>query len=588
MVGNMRKSMKKNKINIRTFALLFIFICIESAFAQQLPIPTQDTGTGLMQPSQYSFALGQQDFSSLIKDNKLNMSVDPERYLVDSGDQFAVKIDSRGPGLKLYQAIVTPDGYVLLPDAPSIMVKGLTLAKAKKIINFKLRKNFPSARVEVFLAQLHYVSVSYVSPLLNAGVNQFASNSRVSTAVDYFIQLWQEQRRTRNIQKQQKDISAQSSTDYFSPHTLDSLDTGPTIQPSLRQVQLIRKGHTYSIDLLKFRQGDKNVRNRYLMQEDILRIPAYNPAHGSVTVQGAVAHTYSFEYLKDDRLKDALSFAGGPIPGADLSNIMVYHYGEAGDSLAVSNLVLPKDSSFVLQAEDYITVRFKPRNFAKGTIKIIGEVKYPGEYPIVDNGVSVSEMLKQAGGFNAKASLSDARIYRTKFFKDDKNLNVYLSMRPEYMDVNILSYVGVRAREEVRQVAYDFNTMTPAGGSVKKLLLRDGDIIYVPQAIGIVYLSGAVARPGAYPYRKDFKAEDYIKQAGGYTNLARTGATRIIRKDTGTWMENDEDIAVHPGDMVFVPESVQVRWQTLMKDIAITLGQLATVALIVTRIYSGK
>ncbi|HED10377.1 MAG TPA: hypothetical protein ENJ10_06790, partial [Caldithrix abyssi] len=65
-----------------------------------------------MKSSQYTFELGQQDFSSLLKSDKLNLGIDPATYHIGSGDQFALKIDSRGPGIKLYQAIVTPDGFV--------------------------------------------------------------------------------------------------------------------------------------------------------------------------------------------------------------------------------------------------------------------------------------------------------------------------------------------------------------------------------------------------------------------------------------------------------------------------------------------
>ncbi len=564
-----------------------IIICFQSALAQQLPLPLPEVGSSDMRSSQYTFELGRQDFSSLIKSDDLNLGIDPLTYQVDAGDQFAVKIDARGPGIKLYQAVVTPDGYVFLPEAPSIYIRGETAAAARKRIIRVLKENFPDAQVEVFLVKLHNINVMFVSPLIISNEMQFPSNTRLFAATSYFLQKWEESRQANIIKREQNSWENPNDSRYFVPENLDSMYNAPKYYPSLRRVEVIRDGNRVTYDLLKYRHsGDMRI-NTYLRQEDIIVIPAFNPDHGSIRINGAVAKEFKFEYKSGDRLTDAIGFAGGLLKGADSSRILVYRYEKESGNVGVSRLTLPADSSFRLEADDEIFVGYLPRKYTPGRVRVIGEVEYPGEYPIADNGVTVSSLIDQAGGFTPRASLRDARIYRTKFYKGEKNLGVFLRLRPQYMDVNLLSYIGIRAREEVREVAYDFTDINNKKDQ-NDVLLRDGDIVYIPQPVGIVYLSGAVARPGSYPYREGWSFEQYVAEAGGYTSLARSRSTRVIRGGTGNWVEAEEELPLYPGDMVFVPETSEVQWQVLMKDIAITLGQLATVALIITRIYSGN
>ncbi|HGY54383.1 MAG TPA: hypothetical protein ENK44_01650 [Caldithrix abyssi] len=572
---------------LRLSISILLSICFQVVSAQQLPLPVQDAGTDRMKSSQYTFELGQQDFSSLLKSDKLNLGIDPATYHIGSGDQFALKIDSRGPGIKLYQAIVTPDGFVFLPEATSIYIKDLTADKARERIKKVLRKKFPNAFVEVFLAQLHYVNVMFISPLMNGGEMQFPSNTRLFTATSYFLQQWEERRNRQIIQKPQSTLDNPNDSKYFVPEDLDSVYKKPEYKPSLRRIQVIRRGKKSSYDLLKYKQTGDSRLNVYLQQEDIIVVPGFNPDHGSIRIHGAVVNEFEFEFMPGDRLMDAIDFAGGLVNGADSARILVYHYGKSAEKINLSRLSLPADSSFRLAAEDEILVNYLPRKFSRGKVRIVGEVEYPGEYPIVDNGITVSELIREAGGFTPRASLRDSRIYRTRFYKGEENLGVFLRLRPQYMDVNLLSYIGIRAREEVRQLAYDFTGIDDRKES-EDVLLRDGDIIYIPQPVGIVYLSGAVARPGSYPYREGWNYEQYVAEAGGFTNIAHSGSTRLIRGGTGSWVEAEDDIPIYPGDMVFVPETSETQWQIVMKDIAITLGQLATVALIISRIYSGN
>ncbi len=558
--------------------------------AQELPLPGQNAPQpSAMNLTPFTTELASQQLVTLLKSNQLTLAVDPKTYRVDAGDQFVIKIDPKGPAIKIYQAMVTPEGYVLLPEAPSIRVKHLPLVEARRRIGNELRRKFPEADVEVFLFQVHPITVSFASPLPGVGEGQFLSNTRLHTAVEYFLQSWREATIKEKSINLQTGAPGGNEGGYFLPQNLDSMFAMPfKEQPALRRVRIIRNGKSRQYDLLRFRFQGQQHQNPYLMDGDIVLIPSYSSRSGVVTVKGAVGADVVFEYMPGDQLKDALAFSGGLATGADSSHIQVFRFRTPAEHPQQFWLTWPADSNFSLQAEDIVMVHSRPLAFTRGSVKIMGEVRFPGEYPIPDNGIRITQIIQQAGGFTPRAALKEARIYRTKFYKGEENLAIFLGLRPQDMDLNVLSFIGVRAREEVRVLACDFQKLFSEGDSSQNVLLRDGDIIYIPQPLGIVYVSGAVKQPGTYPFRTGWTYQDYIAAAGGYSNLARKRSTRIIRGDTGVWLGADKSLSIHAGDMIFVPEKTEIRWQTFMKDIAITLGQLATVALIMTRIFGGN
>jgi len=73
----------------------------------------------------------------------MTSSVDENEYVVDAGDIFILKIDVQGPAFKIFNSVVTPDGYLVIPDAPTIYVKGMILHDAKTKIDKILQKSSP-------------------------------------------------------------------------------------------------------------------------------------------------------------------------------------------------------------------------------------------------------------------------------------------------------------------------------------------------------------------------------------------------------------------------------------------------------------
>jgi polysaccharide export outer membrane protein len=108
-----------------------------------------------------------------------------------------------------------------------------------------------------------------------------------------------------------------------------------------------------------------------------------------------------------------------------------------------------------------------------------------------------------------------------------------------------------------------------AGNTIHNIPLQAGDVVTVPHS-GIVYVMGAVSRPGGFVLTNDREKLTTLKilaLAGGFTSTAKTDHAVVIRKDgQGKQYEvpldlkkiqnrKAEDLQLQPSDILFVPQS---------------------------------
>ena len=106
------------------------------------------------------------------------------------------------------------------------------------------------------------------------------------------------------------------------------------------------------------------------------------------------------------------------------------------------------------------------------------------------------------------------------------------------------------------------------GSSIAKVMLHDGDTVIVPRA-GIVYVLGAVTRPGGYLMQEDGKLDvaQALSLANGTTLQAEVKSIRVIRRNPdGTYVEypvnykkfsegKEIPLRLQAQDIVYVPVS---------------------------------
>jgi protein involved in polysaccharide export with SLBB domain len=115
------------------------------------------------------------------------------------------------------------------------------------------------------------------------------------------------------------------------------------------------------------------------------------------------------------------------------------------------------------------------------------------------------------------------------------------------------------------------------------LLLEDGDVIVVPARTNIVRIGGEVMMAHAVMYRPDMTAEDYIENAGGYTDRSDKSRVILIHSNAEVAIASPST-RVLPGDEVLVPPKVDTKTLQNVADITTVLYQVAVSAAVVLAI----
>lgn len=140
-------------------------------------------------------------------------------------------------------------------------------------------------------------------------------------------------------------------------------------------------------------------------------------------------------------------------------------------------------------------------------------------------------------------------------------------------------------------ITMDLNELLDTADPKYNIPLEGGDVVVVPRG-GIVYVLGAVGRPGGFVLsndRQQMSALKILSLAGGLNRAARADHAVILRKDANGQQKQvavnlksilarkAEDVPLYPSDILVVPESGGKR--TLLRAAEIGLGIGSAVAI---------
>jgi polysaccharide biosynthesis/export protein len=230
-------------------------------------------------------------------------------------------------------------------------------------------------------------------------------------------------------------------------------------------------------------------------------------------------------------------------------------------------------------------------------ITIVGAVAHPQVYE-ADRQVTLIDVLAQAGGITPDAS---DHVIVTRPERDaSQDANVAQSQQTDApADAQPALSAASSASPEASKVAAAeppqippplVNTITvnlgqilEAGDMANNVVIQPGDVVTVPHA-GIVYVLGAVSKPGGYTVANDRAQLSTLKVlslAGGLDKTAKSDHAVIVRKDaTGQQQQVDvdlkkimklesEDVQLRPSDILYIPRSTA-------KQAAIRAAELVT------------
>ena len=203
--------------------------------------------------------------------------------------------------------------------------------------------------------------------------------------------------------------------------------------------------------------------------------------------------------------------------------------------------------------DPHVSISLKVIN--RPRVAVLGMVQRPGTYEFKE-GETVMHAISMAGSFDPdRARLQDAVLRRK------------------------------RADGTEETIPLDLEKLFFKGDMSQNYRLQPDDVIFIPEdVVNRVYVLGKVVRPGLYPWKSSTTVLEAINRAGGQQEKGTLSRVYIIRPnpnapdkpqrievnllkliDKG---DTSQDIALQPGDTVYVPEVKKPDWNQIYSIVA--------------------
>jgi len=203
--------------------------------------------------------------------------------------------------------------------------------------------------------------------------------------------------------------------------------------------------------------------------------------------------------------------------------------------------------------DPHVSISLKVIN--RPRVAVLGMVQRPGTYEFKE-GETVMHAISMAGSFDPdRARLQDAVLRRK------------------------------RADGTEETIPLDLEKLFFKGDLSQNYRLQPDDVIFIPEdVVNRVYVLGRVVRPGLYPWKSSTTVLEAINRAGGQQEKGTLSRVYIIRPnpnapdkpqrievnllkliDKG---DTSQDIALQPGDTVYVPEVKKPDWNQIYSIVA--------------------
>ena len=234
----------------------------------------------------------------------------------------------------------------------------------------------------------------------------------------------------------------------------------------------------------------------------------------------------------------------------------------------------------LLQPFDVLTIKELPEWSTRESVTLLGEVRFPGSYPI-RRGETLRSVIERAGGLSTLAftrgavftreelrqrELQQAKELSQRLRRDLAAVAIQTSQASQSGDAtqSALAAQALLSQLEdaspVGRLVINLDGVLARGvGSRDDIILRNGDQLIVPKIKQEVAVIGEVQNSTAHLYRAGLSRNDYLSLSGGLTNRADGKRTYVVRADgsvvasTGGWFGKRGDLNIQPGDTIVVP-----------------------------------
>ena len=339
-----------------------------------------------------------------------------------------------------------------------------------------------------------------------------------------------------------------------------------------------------------------------LQKDDHLYIPSVNDLkeEETVSIYGEVLNPGTFLYSDKMTIEDLVVQAGGLREAAATTRVSVTRRIKDPKSTAYSSKLAETfafdikdglvigDADFYLQPFDMVQIRRSPAYKVQRTVSVSGEVLFSGSYALLKKNERLSDLIKRAGGITPDAYIKGGRLIRRMNDEERRRERDALRMARNGEGKDSIS-VAKLAITETYTVGIDMEKALANPGSDYDVVLREGDVIYIPEFVNTVKISGSVMYPNTVAWEKGAKLKHYINMAGGYGNMAKKKKAYIIYLNgTVARARRGDSQLIQPGCEIVVPSKAEKQHMKFAEILGISSTTATMAAMVATLVNAFK
>ncbi len=497
--------------------------------------------------------------TSLTFEPAMNIAT-PQNYVIGPGDN--IKLDIYGASQKSDIYTVSPDGDITVEGFGPIHVSGMSVSRAQAHLRSTLGTRYASSTIKIGLGQTRTIVVNIMGEVQTPGtytLSAFASvfhalymaggiselgtlrnikvfrKGSLVTIVDVYDYILNG-RLSGNVRLQDNDVIVVGAYDamvsiegkvkrpmYYEMKRTESIASllnyagGFGSDAYKKMVRVIRNNDTkrsvynvgeFDFSAFKIHDGDEvsvdSIIDRY---ENMVEIKGAVFRPGMYQLGGEINTVGDLLKQCDGLMEDAITTRG------------VMHRMNPDRTLSVlpvdiGGIISGTTPDVALQNEDVLFIPSKTDQQIERTIRIHGEVMYPGEYRYADN-ETLEDFVLQAGGLKESASTVKVDVSR------------------RIINNTAMSSDSITAETFSFSLKEGFVIDGQPG-----FILKPYDEVYVRRSPGYqtqqnVHIDGEVNFPGTYALSKrETRLSDILKAAGGANVQAYIKGARLERRIT--------------------------------------------------------
>lgn len=349
-----------------------------------------------------------------------------------------------------------------------------------------------------------------------------------------------------------------------------------------------------------------------LRKGDVLFIPSTVDMKGEqvLTIRGEVLYPGDYQFADNTTIEDLILMAGGLTPAASMAKVDVYRrILDANATEATSKLLevfsvslndgfRTGDTSFTLQPYDIIVVRKSPAYTEQKTVRVEGCINFEGDYAMSSQDYRLSDLIKAAGGLTALGYAKGARLTRMmteaeKIQRENSLRAAQIQMYEEAMQSE--KRYDMAQADSLMSLKLDLGETYPMAINLEQaiaepgcnydIVMREGDVLVIPQLSNTVKVSGEVIYPASMNYMPGKKLKYYIRRSGGYGNRARSkGAYAIYMNGAVEKINRHKSSNIQPGCEIVVPTKKQKNRMSTGEIVALSSGGASLASVVVALI----